>query len=1177
MQRGMLAEPILVGREHELEQLTLYLDTTREGKGKTVFISGSAGSGKTRLAKEFLKIARGKGANILSGWCLSNAAIPYFPFIEAFGAHFQIKDSKERTVKSKMQTRNPKNQADQTLSSITEWLKGPKEIDGFREFNSAQKWKDSTFAAVSKTLLSLSIQKPTILFMEDLHWADSASLALLHYIARMVSSARILVVATFRNEELNVDTEGHQHPLVDLLCLMGRENLYDEVKLSDLRRTSIGEIAENMIGGNLDPEFIDKLAIESQGNPLFVVESMRMLSEHGSLFQEDNRWHLSIDELGIPTKIRDVILRRLGVLKSSYRRVLDVASVIGETFDADLLAAVLDQDPLEVLESLNSILKSTSLVVCQGDSYKFDHAKSREALYEEIPLPLKKGYHSRIAQKLETKRPEELQINDLAYHYTQSGNIPKSLKYSLAAGEDAIARFSNIEAIKLFKYVLNTVMETAEYTNERIAALEGLGDGFFAKGLFEEARKTFEELANTAPSGILKLRALRKATAAARWRGDCLHSLELAQKACEYAHFDQKEYARVLMNKGWASCLRGNAKEGLTDLEKALEIFEEEYALSDAAGALTQAASFGATVHEYPIEKSLRMGLRALAIYYDIKDLRGQVEASFFVGTVFNNCMLMNEAAQTYTQAIEIGEKIADFNHLAWLHLYLAILLESTDNFQTALPTAARGLEFAEKTDSFYIQSMLYSTLVRIAVKIGDLKNAEEFNRKLIDLLSEVDRVGSKLAIASGKRTEAIFLASKNQYEEANQQAEESLQMFKALHHTLFEAMLRVDYAWILNKQGKTEDAKVQSREAENLYGKLRQNFDNLRIEADIMVPRMGRVSKEFKIRLDLINISNKPGMLIRIDNLMPNDFTVAAAPTKLPIGNKSVELNGKELEPFNAASLEFTLKATKTGEFSWTPRVFYSNYMGKEETSSTKLVKTTICSENRENALPGRIPTGFVDLDEILLGGIPQEYAVILTAPSSDERTLLIERFLKAGADAGETTFYVTVEAGTAKTLAEKYPSNFYLALCNPRADTIIQNLPNVLKLKGTENLTEIDIALNKVFRTLNPFASGPRRACIEIVSDVLLQHHAITTRKWLSALLQDLKSRGFSTLAVIDPQMHPPEETQAILGLFEGEIRVTEKETAKGTEKVLKIRKLYNQKYLENELTLTKQVLST
>jgi KaiC/GvpD/RAD55 family RecA-like ATPase len=209
------------------------------------------------------------------------------------------------------------------------------------------------------------------------------------------------------------------------------------------------------------------------------------------------------------------------------------------------------------------------------------------------------------------------------------------------------------------------------------------------------------------------------------------------------------------------------------------------------------------------------------------------------------------------------------------------------------------------------------------------------------------------------------------------------------------------------------------------------------------------------------------------------------------------------------------------------------------------------------------------------MLGGVPENYAVVLTSPSSDERELLIRRFIETGVKAGQTTFLVTVEAGFAKFLAEDFQSNFYLFLCNPRAEVMVKNLPNVFKLKGVESLTDIDISLTKSFRMLDPTKEGPKIACNEIVSDVLLQHRAVVTRKWLSGLIPELRSKGFTTLAVVNPQMHPPEEVQAILGLFEGEIRISEKETASGLKKVLRVRKLYNQRYMETELVLSREKL--
>jgi tetratricopeptide (TPR) repeat protein len=219
-------------------------------------------------------------------------------------------------------------------------------------------------------------------------------------------------------------------------------------------------------------------------------------------------------------------------------------------------------------------------------------------------------------------------------------------------------------------------------------------------------------------------------------------------------------------------------------------------------------------------------------------------------------------------------------------------------------------------------------------------------------------------------------------------------------------------------------------------------------------------------------------------------------------------------------------------------------------------------------------VATGHADLDKLLLGGIPENYAVVLTSPSCDERDMLVKSFLETGAKKGEVTFYVTTDLGMAKPLAE-FRSCFCLFVCNPQADAIIEDSPNVIKLKGVENLTDISIALTSAMRRLDPAMKGARRACIDIVSDALLQHHAVQTRKWLTALLPELRSAGFTTLAVVDPRMHPSEELYSILGLFEGEIDIYEKETEKGAGKYLKIKKMSNHKYLENDLFLKKEQL--
>jgi KaiC/GvpD/RAD55 family RecA-like ATPase len=401
--------------------------------------------------------------------------------------------------------------------------------------------------------------------------------------------------------------------------------------------------------------------------------------------------------------------------------------------------------------------------------------------------------------------------------------------------------------------------------------------------------------------------------------------------------------------------------------------------------------------------------------------------------------------------------------------------------------------------------------------------------------------------------------------------------MVKALQVLGFELITKSDFAWALERQGRVEEAKVLFEEVQKIKREVEEKFAHVNLQASLMARRKIRVGEEVEMCLDFVNVSKKQGMLVKAEGVVPFDgFKLMALSPWCSLQNGNIELKNREIGPFKVETVKLTFQALKAGTFTLNPKFVYIDDLG--ETKTCNLNSATITVQPAQTILhviPGRISSGFDELDDLLGGGIPENYSVVLASPSSDERSLLIKRFLEAGADAGETTFYITADAGNVKVLAEKYPSNFYLFLCNPRADTMMQNLPNVVKLKGVENLTEIDIALTKAFRTFNPAAIGKRRACIEIVSDVLLQSHAVITRKWLSALLPDLKAKGFTTLAVIDPQMHPPEEAQAITGLFDGEITLAEKETSKGLKKILKIRRLFGQEYLDKELEVTKEKL--
>ncbi len=327
-------------------------------------------------------------------------------------------------------------------------------------------------------------------------------------------------------------------------------------------------------------------------------------------------------------------------------------------------------------------------------------------------------------------------------------------------------------------------------------------------------------------------------------------------------------------------------------------------------------------------------------------------------------------------------------------------------------------------------------------------------------------------------------------------------------------------------------------------------------------------IGENIHIEIELENVGKAPVLLARVEEIIPNGFELVAHSDNCELVSTHLDMHGKRLDSYATENLGLTLRAIRKGAFVLAPRILFVCETGRRMTFKPEPVSINVS----KTILPGRISTGFEDLDNLLFGGIPQNYAVVLTSVSCDERELLIKRYLETGVRENDVTFYVTIDASGVRNLAEEFQSNFYIFLCNPKIDETFEHLSNVFKLGGVENLTEININLESIFRRLGESKGVPRRACIEILSDILLQHHAVQTRKWLTGLVSELRSRGFTTLAVMNPRMHAPEETHAVLDLFEGEINIYEKETQKDLVKYLRIKKMYNQRYLESELPLRK-----
>ena len=356
------------------------------------------------------------------------------------------------------------------------------------------------------------------------------------------------------------------------------------------------------------------------------------------------------------------------------------------------------------------------------------------------------------------------------------------------------------------------------------------------------------------------------------------------------------------------------------------------------------------------------------------------------------------------------------------------------------------------------------------------------------------------------------------------------------------------------------------------------EKFNHVNVKCHLMMPTNVNVGQHLEARIDIINASKVNAVLSKIENLPNNQFEIETKNHEFKLSNGVVDLKNTALNPFDIQVVKLVLKPLKTFAGDIPLRLAYVDDLGEKHVCESNSIHVNVSpiintrigqQETSIPILPGRITTGILDIDGLLYGGIPEGYSIILSSSPNDERKKITETFLQAGISSNEPIFFLTENPSNSNLIMTERP-NLFIFLCSQKSAPLDSHNANVFNIKGLENLTDIDIAIFKASRSLPPSYTGSKRALIDVTSDVLLQHGALIARKWLGSLLLDLKKKGFTVLATVDPQMHSKTDLQAVLSLFEGQLEVLERQSEKGTEKWLRVVRLQNQKYFSQEIQL-------
>jgi len=484
---------VMVGREEELTRLEDALLAACRGAGSVMIVAGDAGLGKSRLAGEVMQRADRIGAEVMEGSCSeAELALPYLPFLEAIGNHLEATDLgrlRERLEPS----------ATAELGHLFPRLGAP---SGPMADSDSSQSRMRLYEAILALLRTAAEEKGLLLVIEDIHWADASTRELLDYVARRLRNSRIMLLATYRRDELH-----RKHPLLPTIQGWQRSRLAELIELEPLEPHHVAK----MVSGILDDttvgeEFRDFLHARTEGNPFVLEEMLKAALDRGDVYHDKTDWRRkSLTEFGIPPTVRDTILLRAERLAPEQLDVLRMAAILGRSFEPALLAEVSERSRTEVEEALEVFAAQQLVEADPGrpGRHRFRHALTQEAVYESISPLKRERLHAAAADALLRRDARAI---DVTQHLFLANRTQEAVPLCLRAADEAEAGYAHREAAELRARALPFVTEgRAELVGRIGDAYLIAGDALAAEGYLEEAVEEHERNGDLAQSARVRL------------------------------------------------------------------------------------------------------------------------------------------------------------------------------------------------------------------------------------------------------------------------------------------------------------------------------------------------------------------------------------------------------------------------------------------------------------------------------------------------------------------------------------------------------------------------------------------------------------------------------------------------------------------------------------------------
>ncbi len=753
-------ESRLVGRAVELGRLRSRLDEAREGRGGAAILAGEAGIGKSRLLSELTQIATSQGMRVLRGRAVLEGGPAYHPWSLILGEGLGSSGQAAGRSLDAFLERHP-DFAGPRAASLRRLLHLGREGAPDDDVSGP----DQIWDAVVATLQALSAERPMLVLLDDLHWADPASLKLFRYAGAHAEGRRWLLLGAFRPEE--AEGQPGDESVAEIVRLMGREEEVETIPLKRLDRDAAGEMLLDLLhdeprGANLG----DRVYRETEGNPLFILEVAKLLAsgEEGA------------GDLSIPPRVVDVVQHRLDRLTQEERDALEVAAVEGEFFHVGPIARVLGLTRIRALKMLQGLESRHRLVSPAERRFRFDHAKIRDVILMRVPEELRREYHRAVAEALVEERAE-VRSATLAQHWDAAGEPAKALPYRLAAAKEARQVFANDEALRHLQAALATLdSSSADPEARRMAVGVRLSKGevHLLIGNFKESAAMFESAARSAEAeGLAELLARARMGVGEAWFA--LSDYEPALRMLEDAgRIAESAGAKAILNQVFAATARLHTRRG--DFDSALAACKRSEELCRELGS-----------EDHLVQSLLAAG--------DILAKRGSYE----------------ESRGPLQSALEIASRSANLPGQARAHNLLAALARETGDFSAALEQLQQAGEICRRIGDRQGEARTLANSANLHLNRGNWAEAREAYESA---LKSFRALGDRHAEAIVLNNMAVACSGGGDYEEASRVGADCLDLMRDLQDRWGTTGALDNLGLLLHRRGRAGEARRLLREA---------------------------------------------------------------------------------------------------------------------------------------------------------------------------------------------------------------------------------------------------------------------------------------------------------------------------------------------------------------------------